>query len=92
MLSSSETHGQRNVLPTLASRNVSKASKRHLSGFFAFGEGAGRIVGSESHLEFNVAFCLSAYPDTADLHEQVPFGWQDETGKGRTHTFDFVVT
>lgn len=92
MKSSFETRGLRNVQQTLAARNVSAASKGHLSGFFVFGEDAGRIVGAESHLELNVAFCLSAHSDTADLREQVPFGWQDATGKARTHYFDFVVT
>ncbi len=84
--------GLRNVKSTAAARNISKASKKHMSGFFVFGDGEGRIVGSESHLEFNVALCLSAHSDTCDLHEQVPFGWQDADGKQRTHYFDFVVT
>jgi hypothetical protein len=84
--------GMKNVLPTLAKRNVSHSSKSHLSGFHVFGDGAGRIVGAESHLEFNVALCLDAHHNTADLHEQVPFDWLDELGRRRTHYFDFVVT
>lgn len=84
--------GQRLVTASHSTRKVSGSSKNHLTGFFVFGDGEGRVVQSESHLEFNYALCLAAHPDTADLHEQVPFEWCDPDGKLRNHYFDFVVT
>lgn len=87
-----ENYGQQLVQPSLAKRNLSGSSRNHLTGFIVFGDGQGRVVGSESHLEFNYALCLAAHPDTVDLHEQVPFEWRDLNGKLRDHHFDFVVT
>lgn len=87
-----EDHGQRLVQLSVSKRNLSGASKNHLTGFFVFGDGDGRIVGSESHLEFNFALCLAARSDTADLHEQVLFNWKDLKGEVHKHYFDFVVT
>ncbi len=87
-----EDHGQRLVQLSHSKRNLSGASKNHLTGFLVFGDGDGRIVGSESHLEFNFALCLAARPDTADLHEQVLFKWNNLEGEVRDHYFDFVVT
>lgn len=84
--------GQRLVTASHSTRKVSGSSKNHLTGFFVFGDGEGRVVQSESHLEFDYALCLAAHPDTADLHEQVPFEWCDPDGKLRKHYFDFVVT
>ncbi|QCO54444.1 hypothetical protein EOK75_00575 [Pseudorhodobacter turbinis] len=87
-----ENYGQRPVQPSHSKRNLSGASRNHLTGLFVFGDGDGRVVGSESHLEFNFALCLAAHPDTADLHEQVPFEWRDLEGKAHKHYFDFVVS
>ncbi len=89
-----KNHGQRLILPSLSPRNLSKASKNHLTGFFVLGDGQGvdRVVGTESHLEFNYGMCLAAHPDTLDLQEQVLFEWRDPAGDLRDHFFDFVVT
>lgn len=84
--------GLRTVRPSLSKRNVWGSSKSHLTGLIVHGENEGRIVGAESHLEFNVALCLSTHPDTADLVEQVEFDWRDEQGGIHTHYFDFAVT
>ena len=89
-----KNYGQRLVLPSLSPRNLSGASKNHLTGFFVFSDGKGvnRVVGAESHLEFNYGLCLAAHPDTAYLQEQVLFVWRDPVGDLRDHFFDFVVT
>jgi hypothetical protein len=82
------------VLPSLSPRNLSGASKNHLTGFFVIsdGMGLGRVVGAESHFEFNFGLCLATHPDTSDLQEQVRFEWRDTDGDLHDHFFDFVVT
>jgi hypothetical protein len=94
MTNPAKNYGQRLVLPSLSPRNLSGASKNHLTGFFVFGDGKGvdRVVGTESHLEFNYGLCLAAHHDTVDLQEQVLFEWRDSAGDLRDHFFDFVVT
>lgn len=65
----------------MSARNVWGASRSHMSGLIVHGDGQGRIVGAESHLEFSLALCLSAHPDTRDIEEQVPCESRDEAGK-----------
>lgn len=85
------------VLPSLSPRNLSGASKHHLTGFFVIGDGLGmgmgldRVVGAQSHFEFNFGHCLATHPDTLDLHEQVQFEWRNTDGNLHNHFFDFVV-
>lgn len=89
-----KNYGQRLVLPSLSPRNLSGASKNHLTGFIVFRDdkGVDRVVETESHFEFNFGLCLAAHPDTAYLQEQVLFVWRDPLGDLRDHFFDFVVT
>lgn len=94
MTNSPKNYGQRLVLPSLSPRNLSGASKNHLTGFIVFrdGKGVDRVVETESHFEFNFSLCLAAHPDTAYLQEQVLFVWRGPLGDLRDHFFDFVVT
>ena len=75
--------------PSRAARNVSTASKGHFTGHLVAGDGPGRVIQVESHLEMKTALVLLARPDVADLEEQVLFEWADEHGEVRTHFFDF---
>ena len=75
--------------PSRAARNGPTASKGHFTGHLVAGDGSGRAIQVESHLEMKTALVLLARPDVVDLEEQVPFEWADEHGELRTHFFDF---
>ena len=75
--------------PSRAARNVPTASKGHFTGHLVAGDGPGRAIQVESHLEMKTALVLLARPDVVDLEEQVPFEWADEHGEVHTHFFDF---
>ena len=77
--------------PSSAMRAVSLKSPFHFNGQTVIGDGAGRLVVTDSHLEMNWLLVLISRADTADLHEQVAFKWCDTHGKSRVHYFDFVV-
>ncbi|MBN2741962.1 MAG: hypothetical protein JXR35_13780 [Rhodobacteraceae bacterium] len=75
-----------------AERKINRHSREHCTGQVLFGPGAGRIVHLESHLELCWCLTLMGRESTADLREQMGFGWEDEQGAMRRHWFDFLVT
>lgn len=77
--------------PSLAQRAVQNGSKGHFTGQAVTGDGAGRVIGLESHFEFKGFLVLTARPTTAELFEQVAFPWVDANKEWRTHYADFVV-
>lgn len=77
--------------PSRADRNVPLASKGRFTGHIVAGPGAGRIIQTESHLEFDWCLCLLARPETAELREQVAFEWHGSDGVVHLHFFDFLV-
>ncbi len=78
--------------PSTAGRKINRHSREHCTGQIAVGPGGGRIVHLESHLELCWCLTLMGRESTADLREQVGFGWEDEQGEMRRHWFDFFVT
>ena len=53
----------------------------------------GRIMSTESGLEFKAALVLLSRPDVVDLWEQPPgVRYVDESGKAHFYTFDFLAT
>jgi hypothetical protein len=77
--------------PSRADRNVPLASKGRFTGHIVAGPGAGRIIQTESHLEFDWCLCLLARQETAELREQVAFEWSDSDGRIHQHFFDFLT-
>ena len=78
--------------PPDAARPISPKSKGHFTGHLIVGDGGGRVLEVESHLEMTIALILSMRPDVADLENQVPFRWKcAQTSKWKTHFFDFRV-
>ncbi|QPZ91775.1 PDDEXK family nuclease [Thioclava electrotropha] len=78
--------------PSTAGRKINRHSREHCTGQILVGPGGGRIVHLESHLELCWCLTLMGRESTADLREQVGFGWEDEQGTMRRHWFDFLVT
>ena len=73
-------------------RKILKSSAFRSSGQIVFGTNPGRLIQLDSYLEYNTLLIFSLQPDLADLHDQVCFNWFDQTGKLRSHFFDFVTT
>lgn len=86
----SETSLSAMALPTAAraDRTIGPVSKGHFTGHLIVGEGAGRVMEVESHLEMNVALVLSNRPDIRCLENQIQFSWIDD-GRERVLFFDF---
>lgn len=78
-------------LPSIAERAVPVASKGRFTGHLVAGDGPGRIIRTESHLEMQTALIWLARPETAEIEEQVSFPWCDRDGSRRTHFFDFRI-
>jgi len=76
--------------PSRAKRKVKVGSKSHMTAQIIVGDGHGRRVMAESHLELSACLLLSVHPHTAEIVEQVPVEWR-QAGKLRTHFIDFVV-
>lgn len=73
-------------------RDTQVGSTQHFTRGGVFGDGPGARVGTESHLEKNALFVLSARPTTRNIVEQVVFKWYDEDGEYHKHYMDLVVT
>lgn len=73
-----------------ARRKVKVGSKTHMTAQIIIGDGRGRRVMAESHLELSACLVLNAHPQTAEIVEQVPVEWH-HADKLRTHYIDFVV-
>ncbi|SIO39463.1 hypothetical protein SAMN05444722_1860 [Rhodovulum sp. ES.010] len=78
--------------PSSADRDVALHSKGHFSGHLVLGDGPGRVLLFESHLEMQTALILMARPDVRDLRDQVEVSWTDERGEDCSHYFDFLAT
>lgn len=79
--------------PSLASRSIARTSRHHFNGQLVAGEGAGRVMRTESHLELLVLLVLLARPEIARIVEQPPaVEYTDEKAKLRRHVFDFLAT
>jgi len=73
-------------------RDTAVGSSHHLTGRLVIGEGHGRRLGFESHLEAKAAMILAARGETVSLVEQFLTNWTDELGKALRHFVDFVQT
>jgi hypothetical protein len=82
------------VLPhaSWADRDVPLSVKNRSTGHLVIGDGPGRILQTDSHLEMKVALLLSTRCDVATLEEQVAFPWRDRAGQDHVHYFDFRIT
>jgi len=78
--------------PSHADRDVALHSKGHSSGHLVLGDGPGRVLQFESHLEMQTALVLLARPDVRDLRDQAEVRWTDDRGKMCHHYFDFLAT
>jgi hypothetical protein len=72
-------------------RATQVGSSHHFTGQIVIGDGRGRVLGTESHLEMKATLILAARPETAALFEQIAFEWKDATGASRTHYIDLMV-
>lgn len=75
---------------SLGNRKTQVGSSHHLTGRLVIGEGPGRRLGFESHLEAKAAMILAARRETLSLVEQFRINWTDEFGKVLRHFVDFV--
>lgn len=77
--------------PSAGDRATQVGSSHHFTGQIVQGDGPGRVVGLESHLEMKAALILAARPSTDALFEQIAFEWRDADAASRTHYIDLVV-
>lgn len=82
--------GIRLPAPSLGHRNTMVGSSHHLTGRRVIGEGPGRRLGHESHIEAKASMILAARRETLCLVEQFRIIWTHETGKVLRHFVDFV--
>lgn len=78
--------------PPKAIRRITMGVKQHFTGSLIIGEGEGQIIEFESHTEMKTALVMLARQEVTDLENQIPFSWTDNTGKARTHFFDFRLS
>ncbi|KEJ89010.1 hypothetical protein [Sulfitobacter donghicola] len=80
-------------LPEASSGNRSTqvGSSYHFTGQIIVGDGPGRCLGTESHLEMKGALILSTRPETAAIFDQIVFEWYDDDGVYHKHFIDLVV-
>lgn len=77
---------------SVAKRKVSVASTQHFCGQTVVPDGEnGRIIVTESHLEFVWAIYLLTLPWVQTLEEQVLFMWVNDAGERVEKYFDFVI-
>ena len=76
--------------PSRADRRIARASKGHCTAYAVVGDGPGRRMQAESHLELTHLQMLDADPAIVDLQEQVLFSFGE--GDRRRHFFDLVAT
>lgn len=85
--------GYRLPEPSRASRKIARASRGHFNGHVVAGDGPGRIIRTESHLELVVLLVLLARPEIVDVVEQLPpISYIDMNGVRSEHVFDFLAT
>lgn len=77
--------------PSAGDRVTQVGSSEHFTGQIVIGDGPGRLLGTESHLEMKAALILAVRPTTGALFEQIAFEWHDVDGACRTHFIDLVV-
>jgi hypothetical protein len=77
--------------PSTGDRATQVGSSHHFTGQIVLGDGPGRVVGLESHLEMKAALILAARRSTDALFEQIAFAWRDADEARRTHYIDLVV-
>lgn len=75
---------------SVGNRKTQVGSSHHFTGRLVIGEGPGRRLGFESHLEAKAAMILAARRETLSLVEQFRISWTDEFGKVLRHFVDFV--
>ena len=78
--------------PTQADRPITMGVQKHFTGSIVFGDHEGQVMQFESHTEKQTALVMLARREVVDLECQVPFPWIDQTGKAKTHFFDFRVS
>ena len=76
--------------PSRAERRIAKSSKGHCTAHTVLGDGPGRRMQAESHLELTHLMLLNADPSIVDLREQALFRFGSRDA--RTHFFDVVAT
>lgn len=86
-----ETGGIRLPEQSAAERSTQVGSSHHFTGQIVIGDGVGRLLRTESHLEMKAALILAVRPETAELFEQIAFEWTDADGTRRVHYIDLVV-
>ncbi|SDY37287.1 hypothetical protein SAMN05444340_106185 [Citreimonas salinaria] len=77
--------------PPNAARRIKMGVQKHFTGSLVIGD-EGQVVEFESHTEKLTALVMLARPDVVHLESQIPFGWRDQAGQEKTHTFDLRVT
>jgi hypothetical protein len=77
--------------PSAGDRATQVGSSHHFTGQIVLGDGPGRVVGLESHLEMKAALILAARSSTDALFEQIAFEWRDAEAASRIHYIDLVV-
>ena len=77
--------------PSAGDRATQVGSSHHFTGQIVLGDGRGRVVGLESHLEMKAALILAARSSTDALFEQIAFEWRDAEAASRIHYLDLVV-
>ena len=77
--------------PSVAQHHIALSSPTNFSGQMVVGDGPGRVVLTNSHLELDWSMVLIARSDTANIFEQVEFNWLDGDGNVHPHYFDFVI-
>ena len=82
--------GRRLPVPSRADRQIAKSSKGHCTGHTVLGDGPGRRMQAESHLELTHLLLLNADPGIVDLREQVLFRFGPRDAS--RHFFDVVAT
>lgn len=82
--------GRQLPAPSRADRRIARRSKGHCTAHTVLGDGPGRRMQAESHLELCHLLMLNADPAIVDLREQVRFRFG--TRDARHHVFDVVAT
>lgn len=85
------TDGIRLPEPSAGDRATQVGSSEHFTGQIVIGDGPGRVLGLESHLEMKAALILAARSSTDALFEQILFEWRNASGACSIHYIDLVV-
>lgn len=73
-------------------RATQVGSKFHFTGGMVLGDGPGRRMGQDSHMERQATLIIHARRETANLVEQVHFAWVNGEKESVSHWIDLVQT